>query len=903
MIKKFLSATLFGFLMLGLAGTFVACDDYDDSDLRRRVEAIEGTLSDLQAQIAEGVVITDISSSENGITITTSDGGTYTVTNGTNGAPGSVVEIGENGNWFIDGVDTGMPSRGEDGQDGQDGEDGKDGQANGNMVYYEPDMESGCWAKVVCNSDGEEESRVVMNGENGTEKMPWKAEGGIITAVYNTENQTLTLTNIEDADGNLTDVTIKLSEPLNGLLFIPDVIKEGHGVTTYYSLSVWDNTSKTYKFLASNDLVMTYRLNPKNADTTNLKEPAAWSFINRTVEVRSAKPDENNFLEVTNISFAEAGKVTVTSVASKELADASNSKTDNKEVLVALQANDKTVDGKDRIVTSDYSIVDFETLNDFAIAKKHKLPLADADRYYPETFGTVTDATTVDANMVYTGELNLNTLAEAWATSETHISLVDAGFGKYLTYKFEETKIKGTDGTEQDYYTSIEQKEDGNYYISVDDAADGEPNEAAISRKPVVKATAYLNGEEIAVGYIVIQITRTAQVNPDPIEITKEGGDIMYSTLPDSPAWSTSSNNTIVFTWQEVNDQIYSVVGIPAEDFALRYDQANTTYKITNYDGVTDNGVSVTIRPFNSNATLTDGLVYVQFNDLADIEEGLKDGAGKVEVVIPAFDPTSYPEIHITINYNIHDDCTEAKLIDDYATDKTQIVRGQVIGGNLTMQTRLVEAFEDYLKDFANKHHTYYFTLASGAPTTYVEIDPANPAASAQTFADQIIKLTQELKTKSLDVPVRFVAVRDCGTNHYLDYTVQFRNPFIIEVETPVELETPVGLATTDDFADRIKVFFEVGHKLVWEHKAGNALFDEYFDSDSKFEFTYAIKAGEDQNGRLTIDPATGLITWSNDGSGLYNDITVHVIVTLNVDGVGTISEEIPVTLKKTEGM
>ncbi len=903
MIKKFLSATLFGFLMLGLAGTFVACDDYDDSDLRRRVEAIEGTLSDLQAQIAEGVVITDISSSENGITITTSDGGTYTVTNGTNGAPGSVVEIGENGNWFIDGVDTGMPSRGEDGQDGQDGEDGKDGQANGNMVYYEPDMESGCWAKVVCNSDGEEESRVVMNGENGTEKMPWKAEGGIITAVYNTENQTLTLTNIEDADGNLTDVTIKLSEPLNGLLFIPDVIKEGHGVTTYYSLSVWDNTSKTYKFLASNDLVMTYRLNPKNADTTNLKEPAAWSFINRTVEVRSAKPDENNFLEVTNISFAEAGKVTVTSVASKELADASNSKTDNKEVLVALQANDKTVDGKDRIVTSDYSIVDFETLNDFAIAKKHKLPLADADRYYPETFGTVTDATTVDANMVYTGELNLNTLAEAWATSETHISLVDAGFGKYLTYKFEETKIKGTDGTEQDYYTSIEQKEDGNYYISVDDAADGEPNEAAISRKPVVKATAYLNGEEIAVGYIVIQITRTAQVNPDPIEITKEGGDIMYSTLPDSPAWSTSSNNTIVFTWQEVNDQIYSVVGIPAEDFALRYDQANTTYKITNYDGVTDNGVSVTIRPFNSNATLTDGLVYVQFNDLADIEEGLKDGAGKVEVVIPAFDPTSYPEIHITINYNIHDDCTEAKLIDDYATDKTQIVRGQVIGGNLTMQTRLVEAFEDYLKDFANKHHTYYFTLASGAPTTYVEIDPANPAASAQTFADQIIKLTQELTTKSLDVPVRFVAVRDCGTNHYLDYTVQFRNPFIIEVETPVELETPVGLATTDDFADRIKVFFEVGHKLVWEHKAGNSLFDDYFDSDSKFEFTYAIKAGEDQNGRLTIDSTTGLITWSNDGSGLYNDITVHVIVTLNVDGVGTISEEIPVTLKKTEGM
>ena len=131
MIKKFLSATLFGFLMLGLAGTFVACDDYDDSDLRRRVDAVEGTLADLKAQIANGVLIESITSSSNGVTITTSDGNTYNITNGTNGVdgtPGSVVEIGDNGNWFIDGVDTGMPSRGAAGQDGADGQDGQDGK-------------------------------------------------------------------------------------------------------------------------------------------------------------------------------------------------------------------------------------------------------------------------------------------------------------------------------------------------------------------------------------------------------------------------------------------------------------------------------------------------------------------------------------------------------------------------------------------------------------------------------------------------------------------------------------------------------------------------------------------------------------------------------------------------------
>ena len=93
---------------MGLAGTFVACDDYDDSDLRMRVE--------------NGGMIASVTPSADGITITMTDGSTYNITNGAKGdkgdkgdtgatgaqgEPGSVVEIGENGNWFIDGVDTG----------------------------------------------------------------------------------------------------------------------------------------------------------------------------------------------------------------------------------------------------------------------------------------------------------------------------------------------------------------------------------------------------------------------------------------------------------------------------------------------------------------------------------------------------------------------------------------------------------------------------------------------------------------------------------------------------------------------------------------------------------------------------------------------------------------------------
>ena len=97
MIKKFLSATLFGFLALGFAGTFVACDDYDDSDLRMRVEAVEGTLADLQAQIKDGAVIKSVTPSADGITITMADGTVFNITNGKDGLDGAAGQDGKPG--------------------------------------------------------------------------------------------------------------------------------------------------------------------------------------------------------------------------------------------------------------------------------------------------------------------------------------------------------------------------------------------------------------------------------------------------------------------------------------------------------------------------------------------------------------------------------------------------------------------------------------------------------------------------------------------------------------------------------------------------------------------------------------------------------------------------------------
>lgn len=49
--------------------------------------------------------------------------------NGNHGQDGSIITIGDNGNWYIDGEDTGVPAFGQDGKDGQDGQNGQNGQS------------------------------------------------------------------------------------------------------------------------------------------------------------------------------------------------------------------------------------------------------------------------------------------------------------------------------------------------------------------------------------------------------------------------------------------------------------------------------------------------------------------------------------------------------------------------------------------------------------------------------------------------------------------------------------------------------------------------------------------------------------------------------------------------------
>ena len=91
MNKKFLSAILFGALMVSSTGTFVSCKDYDDDidEINKELTDLKSKLSDLESKVnAGGAYVTKIESVDGGFKVSVSDGTSYNLTVA-GAAPGS----------------------------------------------------------------------------------------------------------------------------------------------------------------------------------------------------------------------------------------------------------------------------------------------------------------------------------------------------------------------------------------------------------------------------------------------------------------------------------------------------------------------------------------------------------------------------------------------------------------------------------------------------------------------------------------------------------------------------------------------------------------------------------------------------------------------------------------------
>ena len=125
MNKKFLSAILFGALMVTSTGTFVSCKDYDDDikGLQTQIDSNKNAIAELQKLVGAGNWVTNVTASGENLVVTMSNGTTATIAgikgaDGKDGKNAAEWTISEDGFWCVDGVKTANVAVAKDGKDG-----------------------------------------------------------------------------------------------------------------------------------------------------------------------------------------------------------------------------------------------------------------------------------------------------------------------------------------------------------------------------------------------------------------------------------------------------------------------------------------------------------------------------------------------------------------------------------------------------------------------------------------------------------------------------------------------------------------------------------------------------------------------------------------------------------------
>ena len=252
MNKKFLSAILFGALMVSSTGTFVSCKDYDDDidEINKELTDLKSKLSDLESKVnAGGAYVTKIESVDGGFKVSVSDGTSYNLTVASAAAGSKVVIDDKTGEISIDDKATGWFATTGEGEEAVD------------MTPY---VKDGYW---------------YLYDKTAKEfvKSEYKAAGNAYAVVANG----ICTLNIPDADGKMQTIQLPTtSAAITGVQFI-NVGKGAVEPTPAYALNYgvatkdnakWDGPKGAItkdQLLVGTIEPLTLQVYPSSADLSN----------------------------------------------------------------------------------------------------------------------------------------------------------------------------------------------------------------------------------------------------------------------------------------------------------------------------------------------------------------------------------------------------------------------------------------------------------------------------------------------------------------------------------------------------------------------------------------------------------------------------------------------------------
>ena len=602
MKRKYFSALLMGALTIASVSTFTSCKDYDDdiSSLQSQIDKLNEMVSKIQGQIDKGAILTGVSPVENGVKLTLSNGDSYTITNGKDGAKGAdgaagtpgtpgkdadIWRIGDDGYWYKNDAKTDWKAVGTDGAAGAAGTAGtagKDGK------YYVPNPQTGTF---FVYGDGDKDAY-----DSGVSYLA----SGIITATWTKD--VLTLNGVKNEAGE--QIVINLTTDLKALVFSPEYYYQGIEAFEMATYKFKPKTVETvdpdgnYKtdapttepafFNYAPDMTASYFLNPANAKVENKAE--LFSFISADKEYKTRATGAKRDFRVEKVDLSKSGMVTV---HTKYNGDAVKSiAADNQVTVLALQY--KGVNGT---VTSDFAAVRATAYTDL------QLNLASVPHACNHLYGTAMEAINhaAQANLKYNDDkgIDLRELintdrvyqggtCQGWDKNAKEDLVKQAGF----KYSFELVGYhEGTNKTSQsahaaiaaDGYTMRAQMPEGGkqqpYGYSAE-KANNLQNPATMNREPLVRVilTDTVNNKIASVGYLKFKIT-----NKD----TQDQQQVFPMATVTTPYTLDCGDENVMkqdLKWFDIEEQIIAQLSLSKTQFETTYDYEGAALDLDQFD-------------------------------------------------------------------------------------------------------------------------------------------------------------------------------------------------------------------------------------------------------------------------------------------------------------------------------
>lgn len=628
MNKKFVGALLLGSLIMA-GGTFTGCSDYDDdiNSVNERVDEVRSTLEELQTQVNEGLTISGVKKTDNGVTITMSDGTTYELTNGQDGVDGTTWEIGEDGYWYKNGTKTDYQAIGKDGEKGEQGEQGPagpqgpqgepgtPGSSVAGGIYYYPGTEGefeGFWVKVEIDAEG--------NRTETNSGVAWtNPVAGGVSVVWDIYNETLTVDGVEEGT-----VVIELSKVLKALVFAPELYLDGVEGTRYeylkgtYGELIQEAKGGDYEVEGK---IMNVTI-PKNAYLVKAEDYIIGSYdtIAYHLNPSSAAEDDYNYRflydnpeyistraagDEVSIDFIEKQRdpkdntnlqVTYKINNPNKLEGKGGEHTESSEISVmALEAVTKNT-SEEKTITSDYAalVPVVESLEAIAfIDYNTKENSACPKDLYDTALEAVQNVAPLEweyngGNYDLKQLLQVHYLSNDWVdpVGGVHQNMAYEEVKKYgLEWQYEMLEYTlGTNHTSESMYGKV--SADGIFtpcWVSGDNDGAGDTSGngnreqieiaqgsttgiSAVGRCPIVlvKLVDKNTGEIVLVGYIKIRLTR--EMNELPIVVDSWKAPYVCEGFSHR------------FTWADMSDEVIETLGMSVSDFRRDYYMTTGTY-------------------------------------------------------------------------------------------------------------------------------------------------------------------------------------------------------------------------------------------------------------------------------------------------------------------------------------